>query len=468
MKPFMNEDFLLENETAKHLYHTYAKQAPIFDFHNHLSVKEIYENAKLGGITYAWLGFDHYKWRAERSYGIEEHYITGTANDFEKFEKWAQTVPALFGNPLYHWTHLELQRFFDIKEPLTPSTSKQIYEVCNEMLNHDNFRVRELIKRSNVVALCTTDDPCDDLQYHKALKAEGFEVKVLPAYRPDQAIHIEKPAFLPYMKRLSETLGYPMNSYESLVKALITRIDYFHEVGARFADHGLDEILYLPADAKELEAIFQKALLEEPLTRDEIRKFQGNLQVRLGHEYHKRNWVMQLHIGPMRNNSTRRFQQLGADAGFDSMNDGLVAQDLSRLLDALDIDDALPRTILYCLNPKDNGVLASMLGNFQGGGIAGKLQFGPGWWFNDTKDGMIEQMKVLSSMGLLSQFVGMLTDSRSFLSFPRHEYFRRILCNEVGKLVENGEYPMDETFLGNMIENICFHNIVKYSGVKFD
>lgn len=468
MKPFMDEDFLLETETAKKLFHKYAKIAPIFDFHNHLSVKEIYENATLEGISYAWLGFDHYKWRAQRSYGIEEDYITGNKNDYEKFEKWAETVPYLFANPLYHWTHLELQRFFDIQEPLSPVSCKRIYDKCNAMLKTESCKVRELIKRSNVKALCTTDDPCDDLRYHKALKEEGFEVLVLPAFRPDQAIHIEKTSFVPYVRRLSEVVGYAITTFQNLEKALIERLEYFHEVGARFADHGLDEMLYKEATKEELERIFQKALGNEELTHDEIRKFQGNLQNTLGKEYNKRNWIMQLHIGPMRNNSTRRFASLGADAGFDSMNDAPVAQDLSRLLDSLDCTNELPRTILYCLNPKDNGVLASMLGNFQSSGIAGKLQFGPGWWFNDTKDGMIEQMKALSGMGLLSQFVGMLTDSRSFLSFPRHEYFRRILCNEVGKLVENGEYPSDETFLGKMIEDICVRNIAKYADIQID
>ena len=440
----------------------------VYKIISYLSIQEIYENVKLKGITYAWLGFDHYKWRALRSNGVEEAYITGDKKDYEKFEKWAETMPYLFGNPLYHWTHLELQRFFDIYDVLSPSTSKAIYDKCNALLETEPFRVQELIKRSNVKALCTTDDSCDDLRYHKALKEEGFEVKVLPAFRADQAIHIEKEAFVSYMKRLSKTVGYDIDSFELLEKALLERIAYFHEVGARFADHGLDEILYLDASKEELEVIFQKAMRKETLTKDEVKKFQGNLQTTLGKEYHKRRWVMQLHIGPMRNNSTRRFQSIGADAGFDSMHDACVAYDLSRLLDSLDVTDELPRTILYCLNPKDNGVLASMLGNFQGGGIAGKLQFGTGWWFNDTKDGMIEQMKTLSGMGLLSQFVGMLTDSRSFLSFPRHEYFRRILCNEVGKLVENGEYPFDEQFLGKMIENICFHNIVKYSGIELE
>lgn len=468
MKPFMDKDFLLESETAKLLFHKYAKDTPIFDFHNHLSVQEIYEDVQLDGITYAWLGFDHYKWRAERSFGVEEDYITGDKEDYEKFSKWAETVPALFGNPLYHWTHLELQRFFDIQEPLTPSSAKMIYEKCNEMLKTKACSVRQLILQSNVKALCTTDDPCDDLRYHKALKEEGFAVKVLPAFRADQAIHIEKPTFLPYMKRLEETVGYPMDSYASLEKAMLERVDYFHEAGCRFADHGLDEILYLDASKEEVEVIFAKALQEETLTRDEIRKFHGALQNALGKKYHALGWVMQLHIGPMRNNSTRRFQSIGADAGFDSMNDGQVAVDLSRFLDSLDISDELPKTILYCLNPKDNGVLASMLGNFQGGGIAGKLQFGPGWWFNDNKDGMIEHIKVLSAMGLLSQFVGMLTDSRSFLSFPRHEYFRRILCNEVGRLVENGEYPFDEAYLGKMIQDICVNNIVRYSGISID
>ena len=463
MKAFMDEDFLLENEIAKTLYHQYAAHMPIFDYHNHLSVKEIYENKDLGNITYAWLGFDHYKWRAMRSNGIEEAYITGNASDKEKFDQWAKTVPYLFGNPLYHWTHLELQRIFDIHEPLNGKNADAIYDRCNTLLKQDDFHVRELLKKQNVKILCTTDDPCDDLHYHKALKEEGFAIKVLPAFRPDNAVHIEKETFMPYVKRLETVIQHPLHTYAQFKEALLQRVHYFHEAGCRFADHGLDRILYQDSNEAKLQKVYEKAIQGEKLSLDEVREFQGDIQTALGKEYHKLGWVMQLHIGPMRNNSSRMYASIGKDAGFDSMDDQDVARELSALLNAMDQSGELPKTILYCLNPKDNATLASMLGNFQDGSIPGKIQFGPAWWFNDSKEGMIEQMKVLSSMGLLSRFVGMLTDSRSFLSFPRHEYFRRILCNEIGKQVENGEYPCDMEFLGKMVEDICYYNVERYA-----
>ncbi len=465
MKEFMDENFLLENETAKTLYHDYAKDMPIFDFHNHLAVKEIYEDIQLPGITYAWLGFDHYKWRALRANGVDESYITGDKDDYSKFERWAYTVPYTFNNPLYHWTHLELQRYFDIKKPFNLDSCKEVYDICNEKLTQKEFSVRGLIKKMNLHALCTTDDPIDDLRYHKGLKEEGYEVKVLPTFRPDKATAIYKEPFVGYVKDLSKVVGYQIDTYEKLEKALLERVDYFHEVGGRFADHGLDEILYLDSTLSEVEAIFDKAINKQSLTRDEIRKYQGRLQNTLGKKYHELGWTMQIHIGPLRNNSTRNFNKIGVDAGFDSMNDGPVAQDLSRFLDSLDISDELPKTILYCLNAKDNEVLASMINNFQDGKTPGKIQFGPGWWFNDTKYGMIEHFNVLSSMGLISRFVGMLTDSRSFLSFTRHEYFRRILCNEIGKVVENGEFPNDIEFLGKMVQDICFNNIKEYANI---
>lgn len=466
MKNFMDKDFLLESDTAKILFENHASKMPIFDFHNHLSVKEIYEDKILDSITYAWLGFDHYKWRAERSNGIDEYFITGNASDYEKFEKWAETVPYLFANPLYHWTHLELQRFFDINEPLNPQNCKKIYDICNRKIKSKEFSVRNLIKKSNIYALMTTDDPCDDLKYHKALKDEGFEVKVLPTFRPDNALKISNYTFLPYLDKLSDVVGYKISSFSLMKKALLERVDYFHEAGARISDHGLDEILYMDSDENELEMIFNRALNKQILTKDDKRKYQGALLNILGKKYSKLKWTMQIHIGALRNNSTRQFNNLGPDSGFDSINDKLIAEDLSNLLDSMDKTNELPKTILYCLNPRDNEVLATMLGNFQTGSIPSKIQFGPGWWFNDTKYGMLEHMKSLSSLGLLSRFVGMLTDSRSFLSFTRHEYFRRILCNYVGQLVENGEYPNDIDFLGKMIEDICFNNILNYSGIE--
>ncbi len=461
MKNFLDKDFLLESKTAQKLYHEFAAGMPIYDYHNHLNAKEIYDDIKFDSISKVWLGADHYKWRVMRSNGVSEELITGNGSDWDKFLAFSKSIPYTIGNPMYHWTHLELQRFFEIETPLTEKTAPEIFEKCNNMLKEDNFSVRSLIKRSNVKAMCTTDDPKDDLKYHKLLKEEGYDCKVLPTFRPDNFIHIEKPAFVPYVKQVTD-LGYKTASIDDVLEFFVARLDYFHEAGCRLSDHGLDVVMYLEATKEEVNEIYKKGLAGEVLSLDELRKYKGYLLSFLGKEYNKRGWVIQYHIGPMRNNSTRMFNSLGADAGFDSINDGPVAVDLSRLLDSMDKTNELPKTILYCLNPADNAVLASMLGNFQGGGIVGKIQFGSGWWFMDTKQGMIKQMEDLASMGLLSRFVGMLTDSRSFLSFPRHEYFRRILCNEIGKLVENGEYPADFEILKEIVEGICFNNIDNY------
>ena len=465
MKKFMDKDFLLETETAKVLYHDHAAKMPICDFHNHLNVQEIYEDKVFNDIGEIWLGGDHYKWRALRTNGIQEEYVTGKEVSFqEKFSKWAETIPYTFGNPLYHWTHLELQRYFGIEEPLSPKTEKEIYEKCNQMLNTKEFSVRNLLRMMNITVLCSTDDPADDLRYHKALKEDGFEIQVLPTFRPDKALGIDKADFAEYIAKLSEVVGYEIYSIETLKKALEERINYFAEVGCRVSDHGLDENLYIKASEEEVDAIFKKALAGEKLTAEEIKKFKGNVLVFLGSHYHKRNWTMQLHIGAVRNNSTRMFEKLGPDAGFDSIDDICYAKELSALLNAMDYNAELPKTILYCLNAKDNEMLASMAGNFQDGSCKGKVQFGAAWWFLDQKRGMEAQLDVLSQIGLLSAFVGMLTDSRSFLSFPRHEYFRRILCNYIGNLVENGEYPADMEFLGQMVENICYNNAMEYFG----
>ena len=464
MKSFMDEEFLLSTEAARKLYHEYAEIMPIIDYHCHLSPQEIYENRKYENITQAWLGGDHYKWRLMRANGVEEKYITGDASDREKFQKWAKTLEKAIGNPLYHWTHLELQRYFGIEEPLSPKTEKEIYEKCNQMLNTKEFSVRNLLRMMNITVLCSTDDPADDLRYHKALKEDGFEIQVLPTFRPDKALGIDKADFAEYIAKLSEVVGYEIDSIETLKKALEERINYFAEVGCRVSDHGLDENLYIKASEEEVDAIFKKALAGEKLTAEEIKKFKGNVLVFLGSHYHKRNWTMQLHIGAVRNNSTRMFEKLGPDAGFDSIDDICYAKELSALLNAMDYNAELPKTILYCLNAKDNEMLASMAGNFQDGSCKGKVQFGAAWWFLDQKRGMEAQLDVLSQIGLLSAFVGMLTDSRSFLSFPRHEYFRRILCNYIGNLVENGEYPADMEFLGQMVENICYNNAMEYFG----
>lgn len=461
MKKFMDEDFLLNGEVAKWLYHDVAKDMPIYDYHNHLSAKEIYENKKYESITQVWLGGDHYKWRILRSNGYDESFATGNKEPYEKFLAFAKTIPYAIGNPMYHWTHLELQRFFNIYTTLSEKTAKEIYDKCNEMLQQDNFTVRSLIERSNVKTMCTTDDPKDDLHYHKLLKEEYFNCRVLPTFRPDNLTHIERTFFKPYVEEVKK-LGYNLENIDDVTNFLRDRIDYFHDVGCRLSDHAVDVVMYEEATKEEVDVIFKRALKDEKLSVVELSKYKGYILTFLGKEYAKRNWVMQLHIGALRNNSARMLAKIGPDTGFDSIADGPVAAPLSKFLDSLDTTDSLPRTVLYCLNPSDNAVLAAMLGNFQGGGIIGKIQFGSGWWFMDNKYGMINQMRDLAVMGLLSNFVGMLTDSRSFLSFPRHEYFRRILCNELGQLVENGEYPYDKEVLKEIVQGICFNNINNY------
>lgn len=463
MKTFLDEDFMLENETAKTLYHQYVKDMPIFDYHNHLSPKEIYEDVQFDNLSKVWLGGDHYKWRILRTFGVEEALITGDTCDEEKFKAFAGVLPYTLGNPMYHWSHMELQRYFNIREPLSAETCDMIYEKANALLQTKEFSVRNLIIRSNVKAMCTTDDPKDDLKYHSLLKREFKECKVLPTFRPDQLIHIDKVGFLPYLQEINE-MGFGVKEFDDVLQFLKDRIEYFHEVGCRLSDHGLDIVQYLPSTKEEVARIFQKAIVKTRLSDDELAMYKGYLLTYLGKLYHEKNWTMQLHIGAMRNNSTKMFERLGTDTGFDSVNDGKVAVPLSRLLDSMDYTEQLPKIILYCLNSTDNAPLVSMTGNFQGAGIKGKMQFGSGWWFMDTKQGMIKQMEDLASMGILSCFVGMLTDSRSFLSFPRHEYFRRILCNEIGKMVENGEYPEDWKRLGEMVQNICYHNICNYIG----
>ncbi len=467
MKKFMDDNFLLETEVAQKLYHEYAKEMPIFDYHCHLSSKEIAEDKRYRNITEIWLGGDHYKWRAMRSFGISEEYITGEKEDKEKFMKWIETLSTSIGNPLYHWSHLELQRYFNIEEVANLNNVDMLWDKCNVMLEDETFSAKELIKKSNVVALCTTDDPIDDLKYHIELKKDkDFKTKVLPTFRPDKVVNINKKGFVQYIEKLGSSVGYKVDSYLKLCNAMQERIDFFHNVGCRVSDHGLETAQYLEASIEELEIIFKKGLSEEELTENEIRKYRGQLMQFFGKEYSKRNWVMQLHMGALRNNSKRMFELLGADVGFDSIGDWNMAEDLSRLLDSLDATNELPKTILYTLNPKDNYVLGTMIGNFQGGGIAGKIQFGSGWWFNDQKDGMIEQMKALGNLGLLSKFVGMLTDSRSFLSYTRHEYFRRILCNLLGSWVKNGEFPQDYDLLGKIVQDICYNNAKEYFGIK--
>jgi glucuronate isomerase len=467
MKPFMDENFLLTNKTAATLYHDYAKKMPIFDYHCHLSPKEIAENKRYRNITEVWLGGDHYKWRAMRANGVDERYITGDAPDKEKFLKWAETMPACIGNPLYHWTHLELKRFFGIDTLLSPATAEEIWEKCNALLQKDDFAARGLIERSNVKVLCTTDDPADSLEYHAAIaKDKSFTVKVLPAFRPDKSFNIDKAGFAEYIAKLGKAAGKNIASFGDLTAALGQRLEFFHAAGCRVSDHALDPIVFETATDAELDAILVKGLKGEKLAEAEVRKFKTAVMLFLGRGYARLGWVMQLHMDTLRNVNTRAMRVLGPDTGFDAIADYTLGDSLAKFLDALDNTEELPKTIVYSLNPRDNDMLATIVGSFQGGGVASKMQLGSGWWYNDQKDGMIKQMVALANVGLLSRFVGMLTDSRSFLSYTRHEYFRRILCNLIGEWVEAGEVPNDIALLGAMVENICFNNARDYFPVK--
>lgn len=463
MREFMCDDFLLMTDTAKILYHNYAKNMPIYDFHCHLNPKEIYENKKYKNITEVWLGGDHYKWRAMRSNGVDERYITGDADDKEKFMKWAETIDECYGNPLFHWTHLELKRFFGIDLVLSKETAEEVWNLTNEKLATDKFTARELIKMSNVKTLCTTDDPIDSLEYHIALKEDkSFDVVVNPAFRPDKGIRIEKDEFIPWFNRLEEIYGEKIDSIDKYTSALESRIEFFHQVGCRISDHALDPVVFEKGTKEEVNAILLKKLAGEELTEKEVKQFKTYVMIFLGKEYSKRKWVMQIHVGCIRNNSTRMFNKLGADTGYDAIDDELFLRALSKLLDTLDTTDELPKTIIYNLNPRDNEAIGTLIGCFQDGKTPGKIQFGSGWWFLDQKDGMTRQMTALANLGLLSRFVGMLTDSRSFLSYTRHEYFRRILCNLLGDWVERGELPNNIERLGKMVENICYNNVNNY------
>ncbi len=452
---FIHDDFMLGNETGRRLFHNYAEKMPIIDYHCHLDPKIIAEDHQFRNITELFLGGDHYKWRAMRSNGVDERYITGDAPDREKFQKWAETMPYLLGNPLYHWTHLELKRYFDIDEVLCPDTAEMIWNRCNALLAKEEFSARNLILRSNVKVICTTDDPADSLCYHQKLKAEGFPVRVLPTFRPDKAVNVDLETFAPYM----QTLG--VSSYDALIATLQDKIDYFHQNGCRLSDHALDVIPYATGDPSK---VFEKAMHGEAITKEEADCFKTAVISACAEKYEALGWTMQLHIGAMRNNNQKMYQALGADTGYDSINDLSIAKPLALFMDALERKDALPKTILYTLNPKDNYVLGTMLGNFQKAPTPGKIQFGSGWWFNDQRDGMESQMRALANLGLLSRFVGMLTDSRSFVSYPRHEYFRRILCNLIGSWVEKGEYPNDDAMLKTIVEGICYHNAERYFG----
>jgi glucuronate isomerase len=463
MKPFMDEDFLLHSNTAKELYHDHAAKMPIFDYHCHISPKEIADDKRFDNMTQIWLNGDHYKWRAMRTNGVAERFCTGDASDWEKFEKWAETVPYTLRNPLYHWTHLELRSPFGIKDLLNKQSAKAIWERCNEQLNSKGFSCRGIIEKANVHAICTTDDPVDTLEYHRSIKASGFKVKVLPAWRPDAAMMVDVPAsFNSYVEKLEKVADCSISNYAEFISTIDKRHQFFHENGCRLSDHGLDTAYAADYTETEIAAIFLKVRSGKSLSQEEILQFKSAMLYEFGVMDHSRGWTQQFHLGALRNNNTRLFNQLGPDKGFDSIGDLEIARPLSKLLNRLDTENKLSKTILYNLNPRDNHMIATMTGNFQDGSIPGKIQFGSGWWFLDQKDGMEEQMKVLSNLGLLSRFVGMLTDSRSFLSYPRHEYFRRILCNLLGNDVEKGEIPADMQLLGKMVEDISFNNAEQY------
>lgn len=465
MKTFMDKDFILSTETAKKLFHEYAEMTPVLDYHCHLEPREIAEDRQFKNITELWLGGDHYKWRIMRSNGVEEKYITGDAPDDEKFHAFAKALPRAIGNPMYHWCHLELQRYFGIYETLSEKNWKEIYDACNEKLKSPDMSARNLIKMSNVTLVCTTDDPVDDLRYHKQIKEdETFEVQVLPAWRPDLAMSPEKEGFKDYMGRLSEASGVNVTDFASLREALVKRLDYFVENGCLITDHGLDYAEYRPVSDEEMDELVKRSLAGETLTLDEVLQFKTMMMLFLGREYAARNLVMQLHYGAKRENNELVYRSAGANAGIDCINEKGFTAEVADFLNALCRTGELPKTILYSLNPTDNALIGTMLGCFQGDGVRGKIQQGSAWWFNDHKPGMTEQITSLASLGLLGNFVGMLTDSRSFVSYPRHEYFRRILCDFIGKLVENGEYPADYEILGQMIKDISYYNAVRYFG----
>ncbi|MCD0488733.1 glucuronate isomerase [Pedobacter sp. MC2016-14] len=463
MKKFLDENFLLNNDTAVTLYHEYAKGMPIIDYHCHLLPNQIAEDKNFENLTQVWLYGDHYKWRAMRANGVDESYITGDKSDWEKFEKWAETVPYTLRNPLYHWTHLELQRYFDVYDILSPATARKIYDECTAKLQTPEYSVRNMMRKMKVEAVGTTDDPIDDLSYHQQIKADGFEVKILPAFRPDKAMNADDlPALMTYIGKLEEVSGMSITDFEGYLAALKSRHDYFAANGCSLSDHGLEQLYAEDYTESELEAIFSKILSGSELSAQEVLQFKSAMLVYFAHWDHEKGWVQQFHLGALRNNNARMLANLGPDTGLDSIGDFSQAQSLSKFMNKLDSTDQLAKTILYNLNPADNDLFATMIGNFNDGTVAGKIQFGSGWWFLDQKQGMISQLNSLSSMGLLSRFIGMLTDSRSFLSYPRHEYFRRILCNLLGEDVENGEIPEDMELLGKMIQDICYTNAKNY------
>jgi glucuronate isomerase len=465
---FIHKDFLLQTDTAKHLFHEHAEKMPIFDYHCHLPVQQIADDIQFKNLTQIWLYGDHYKWRAMRTNGVDERFCTGDASDWEKFEKWAHTVPHCLRNPLYHWTHMELKRPFGISDKLLgPQTAKDIYDKCNELLKTPQFSTRGIMCQMNVKVVCTTDDPIDDLRHHKKIAAGGFEVKVYPAWRPDKGMAAENiKALNEWIDKLSQVSGMDIKNFDDYLQALRKRHDYFHAAGCRLSDHGIETAYAEDYTDSEIKKNFDKIRSGKDLDPKEILKFKSAMMFEFGLMDGEKGWVQQLHMGALRNNNSRLFKSLGPDTGLDSIGDFDIGRTLVKFLDRLDSQKKLPKTILYNLNPRDNELLATIMGSFQDGSAPGKMQLGSGWWFLDQRDGMEKQMTALSNLGLLSRFVGMLTDSRSFLSYPRHEYFRRILCNILGNDVENGLIPKDMKLLGQMVEDICFNNAKNYFGMK--
>ncbi|MDE3142795.1 MAG: glucuronate isomerase [Bacteroidota bacterium] len=463
MKTFLDENFLLSNKTAQKLYHEFAKEMPIIDYHCHLPQQQIAEDKNFENLTQIWLYGDHYKWRAMRANGINEKFITGNATDFEKFKQWSATVPYTLRNPLYHWTHLELQRYFDVHELLNADSAKKIYDECSEKLRSKEYSVKNLLRKMNVKTVCTTDDPVDSLEYHAQLVKDGFEIPVLPAFRPDNAMNVgETEKFNDYVKKIEAVTNISISSFDDFLFALQNRHDFFASMGCCVSDHGLEEIYAEDFTGHEIDTIFSKIHSGKHLNELEQRKFKSAMLVHFAEWDWEKGWVQQFHLGALRNNNSRRLQQLGADTGWDSIGDFSQGRALSKFLNKLDNDNKLAKTIVYNLNPADNELMATMIGNFNDGTVEGKIQYGSAWWFLDQKDGMTKQINALSNMGLLSKFIGMLTDSRSFLSYPRHEYFRRLLCNLFGEEIENGELPNDIELTGKIIQDICYNNAHQY------
>jgi glucuronate isomerase len=467
MKRFLDENFLLQNKKAEFLYHAYAKNMPIIDYHCHLSPRDIAVDTQFANLTHAWLQGDHYKWRAMRANAVDETYCTGNKTDWEKFEQWAATVPYTMRNPLYHWTHLELQRYFDVFDLLSPETARKIYDQCSEKLQSKDFAVRNLLRKMNVVTVCTTDDPADNLEFHIQLKKEGFEIPVLPAFRPDNAMMVDDVAvFNGYIQKLEATANTSISNINDYLSVLKSRHDFFAAHGCKVSDHGLEELYADAYSEAAIAGIFNKIRSGRELDMLERRMFKSAMLQYFAEWDWEKGWVQQFHLGAMRNNNSRNKKLLGADTGWDSIGDFAQGRGLASFLDKLDARNKLTRTILYNLNPADNELMASMIGNFNDGTVAGKIQYGAAWWFLDQKDGMTKQINALSNMGLLSRFVGMLTDSRSFLSLPRHEYFRRLLCNLFGEEIEKGELPDDTAWIGKMIQDICYNNAAQYFNFK--